>query len=144
MKVTEHFTVGGHRYILGTHRTTFAFTKGKKLSLSGDCIVGVRMSKRLPDLSDDFKYLAKKDTSQIEIIMEVGRLKEKVVGRGDNKLGFTDREDIVVRTSRFTCNRTLMVNSDKAAIDISRKIIDLMKHPDQIMIVTLTVYSDQD
>ena len=36
------FNAYGHPNILGTHKTTFEFTKDNELTLNGDCIVGVK------------------------------------------------------------------------------------------------------
>jgi hypothetical protein len=55
--------------------------------------------------------------------MEVDGIKEQVAGTGGNALTYTDSTSMVARTSSFQCGRTLMINADKAASDLSREFV---------------------
>jgi len=58
--------------------------------------------------------------------MEVAGIREQVTGTGGNDLPYTDSVSMVARTSSFQCGRTLMINADKAASDLSREFVSLL------------------
>jgi len=66
-------------------------------------------------------------------------LMEVIVGRGSPQLSFTHPEDLVVRKSKYTCPRTLMIEADKAATDLPRSMIQLLQNPQQRVEITLLV-----
>ena len=117
----------GHPNIRATHRTTLMFTKDKEISLRADCVLLVGCDKALSDFPEEFKRLARSPDRTIKVRLIVGGLEEEITGYGDPGLTYTDSRDIVVRRSIYTCPRTLAVRADKAAIDISRRIIDMLR-----------------
>jgi len=129
MRVEEFIEAHGHSKIQGTHRTTFEFTKERYLTERGDCIIGVEASKGAADLSHEFRRIVQSPSSRITLYLEVGERSEIVRGFGSQKLLLANPTDLVVRKSDYTCDRTLMVKSDKAAIDLSRGLISLLKDP---------------
>ncbi len=137
MEIQEIFIVKGHRKIKATHLTTLEFTRDPHLTWRGDCIIGVKASKGLIQLSDEFKFIAKNPRTHILVQIEVEGIIEEIEGKGHSSLILTDHNDMVVRKSSFVCNRTLMILSNKAAIDLSRDIIKLMKNPQSKMDVLL-------
>jgi hypothetical protein len=139
MSIVELITAKGHPKIKATHRTTLQITKDAYLSERGDCIIAVEASKGAADLSRDFVRLARSSGSVITVILEVGNIKELIHGRGSQLLTYAHPTDLVARKSRFVCDRTLMVNSDKAACDLSRKLVKLLKNPDQEVRIQLIV-----
>jgi hypothetical protein len=138
LEIQEIFRVKGHRKIKATHLTTFEFTRDPHLTWRGDCIIGVKASKALIQLSDEFKFIVKNPHTHISIQIEVEGIIEEIEGKGHSSLTLTDHKDLVVRKSLFVCNRTLMILSNKAAIDLSRDIIEIMKNPQSKMEVLLT------
>ena len=139
MEKTEVITAYGHSLIRSTHKTTFAITKEKHLTERGDCIVAVRSDIAVSDLSRDFKEAATKPDSEITITIEAGEEKETIKAKGDPRLSLTNSTDIVVRKSSYVCNRTLAVQADKAAADLSRRLIENLRNPNQMVKLTLTV-----
>ena len=139
MKVSEYITAYGHKRILATHSSTFEVTKDKELSYRGDCIIAVHANKGLRDFSSEFKALAKRSDALIRFRLEVDGLNSEVLGKGHEKLTFLHPTDIVVRKSRYVCDRTLMVSANKAAIDIPREIIKLLRNPKQKIEIEVTV-----
>jgi len=137
MKVTETFEVQGHKKIRGTHLSTFEFTTEPYLTWKGNCIVGVYATKAVSHLSSHFKAVARNSQTIIHVKMEVNGIVEEAIGRGHPSLSYTDSTSLVVRKSRFTCSRTLMVFSNKGAATLSRKVIELMRNPQSKMEVTL-------
>ena len=127
----------GHPNITGSHRTTLEVTKTPQLSSAGDCVIAVAASKGAQALSFAFKRLAQDTYTRITVLLEVGELRDRVVGWGHPALRFTHPEDLVVRTSSYTCSRTLMIRADKAARDLSRDLIRCLQNPRQQIVLTL-------
>jgi hypothetical protein len=52
---------------------------------------------------------------------------------------FDHGSDIVIRKSDFVCSRTLLVRSDKAACDIEREMVELLKDPQTELVFIIEV-----
>ncbi len=137
MKIVERIEAWGHNNITAKNMATLEITKEDYLTLRGDCIVGINSNKGAFDLSEDFKEFARQEKTRITITLEVGMLKEVIKGFGSPNLTFMHPTDLVARKSSFTCSRTLMINSNRAAKDFSKDFILLLKNPYQKIIVTL-------
>lgn len=103
----------------------------------GDCVIAVAASKGAHELSSAFKRIAQTAQTQIMVLIEVGELLECVIGSGHPALTFTHPEDLVVRTSNYTCPRTLMIRANKASRDLSRDLIRRLQNPHQQLVLTL-------
>ncbi len=133
------FQCFGHPNILAKHKTTLEFTTDEYITHRGDCIIGVRSSKDLREIDKIMKEQIKMDSSKIIIQIKVNDLEEFVEGEGSSELDLSDSSAIIIRKSSFKCPRTLMINSNKAAKDISREIIELMKDENSVMDVIVQV-----
>lgn len=133
------FHAHGHENVLATHKTTFEFTKESSLTEQGDCILAVKSTKAALDLPLEFKDAARKEGSRIMVTIETDELKEVVKARGSPKLTFTHPTDLVVRKSSYVCGRTLAIKADKSANDLSRELVEKLKHSNQQVKVTLVV-----
>ncbi len=137
--LTVVFSAHGHKNILGTHKTTFEFTKEATLTKQGDCIIAVNATKGAADLPTAFKEAARKESARITITIAADELKEVVKAKGSPQLTFVHPTDLVVRKSSYVCGRTLAISADKAASDFSRKIVEKLKDSNQAVTVTLVV-----
>jgi hypothetical protein len=131
MRVTEKIQAWGHPHITGSHRTTFEVTRARDVSPSGDCVIAVAASKGAQGLTPTFKRLARDERTRITVILEVDGLEERVVGWGHPSLTLSHPDDLVARTSSFTCPRTLMIRANKAARNLSRSMIHRLLDPSQ-------------
>jgi len=129
----------GHENIQATHRTTFEITKEPTLTKRGDCIIAIGATKGAADLPSDFKEAARSDDAQIMITIEAGRLMEIIRAKGSFRLSFTHPTDLVVRKSNYVCGRTVAIRANKVAKDLSRKLVEKLRNPDQKVTITLTV-----
>lgn len=136
-KVT--FYARGDPLITGTHRTTIEITKDAVKSLRGDCVVAARSELALQDLPEDFKRAARAIGAKIGLIIEVDGLCEEVWGRGHPSLPFRSDKEMVVRKSGYICERTLMIYANKAAADLNRGIIQMLKKEDTKVKLSLIV-----
>ncbi len=126
---TVSFRAYGHENVAGTHKTTLELTSETFLTPTGTCIVGVKSDLTLNRLDEDIKSLARSENTEIRLTLLVNGLREEIVGWGSQGLTYTDETSIVIRTSSFECPRTLMINADKAAADISRDLIEELQNP---------------
>jgi hypothetical protein len=135
------FFARGHENIQATHKTTFEITKDAILTKRGDCVIAVEATKGAVDLPLEFKEAARKKGAKITIVIEAGELKEIVRAKGSPRLLFVHPADLVVRKSDYVCDRTLAIEADKAASDLSRKIVERLKDSSQRIRITLAVES---
>jgi len=61
-----------------------------------------------------------------------------VEGRGSSGLTFADPHEIVVRKSGFVSGRTLMVYSNRAAVDIPRRVVKLLQDPAETVMIEIS------
>jgi hypothetical protein len=141
MKITEVIEAYGHQNVRSTHKTTFEITKEVDLTSRGDCIVAVSATKGAADLKPKFKEAAKKENAKITVTIEADGVREIVRARGSPRLSFTHPTDLVIRKSGYICGRTVAVRADKAASDLSRKLVEKMRSSRQKIEITLTVES---
>lgn len=141
MKITEVIKAYGHQNVRSTHKTTFEITKEASLTGRGDCIIAVNATKGAADLPLEFKEAARKENAKITVTIEADGVREVVRARGNPRLTFTHLTDLVIRKSGYVCGRTVAVRADKAASDLSRRLVEKMQSSRQKIVVTLTVES---
>lgn len=140
MKKTEVILAYGHELIKATHKTTLEITKDKSLTERGNCIIAVGSNKSISDLSREFMDAVKQPKAEVTIKIEADGEKEYVTASGNSRVTYSHPTDIVIRKSSYICNRTLAVNADKAAADLSRRLINKLQKPIQPIHITLTAY----
>jgi hypothetical protein len=128
VKTIELITARGHPMIKATHPTTLMITKDREAGPRGDCIVAVAADKAVADLDTILKKSIKAGRP-VKITFKVGDSLFVVRGSGHPDLTFSSKTDIVVRKSTYTCGRTLAVGADKAASDLPRKFVSLLRNP---------------
>jgi len=109
-------TASGHKNVLSTHRNTLEFTKDDYLTKKGDCIVGIKLDK-----------IPKSMNGKIKIILKINNLVEEIEAEANPD--FNHNSEMVIRITDFKDDRTFATRSNKAAKDINRKIIELLKNP---------------
>ena len=113
----------GHENVLSLHKSTFEITKDKDLSLSGDCIIGLDIDKSMEDFPKEFKEKLANDDTKVTVELKTPNASDEIEGYGHHDLTLSHPTDIVCRKSTFVCSRTLMIKSNKAAIDLNRDLI---------------------
>ena len=135
----EEVTASGHENIKAAHPTTLEITKEKHLSRRGDCIIAVYADRSLADLSDEFKESLRKTNAKLTLTIEADGITEQINAHGSPNLILTHPSDMVVRKSTYVDDRTLAVNADKAAADLSRDLVEKLRNPNQKSRITLRV-----
>ncbi|MEM2925952.1 MAG: DUF371 domain-containing protein [Candidatus Bathyarchaeia archaeon] len=118
----------GHPNITALHRTTLEITKEKKLTPKGTCIVAVGATKGAADLSPSFRELVRMG-GFVTLRLKVDDMIFEVHGKGAKELELSHPTDIVCRKSSYICQRTLMIDADKAACDVPRRMVEMLKDP---------------
>ena len=113
----------GHKNVLSMHKSTFEITKDKDLSLAGDCIIGLDIDKSMEDFPKEFKEKLANDNTKVIVELKTPNAYDEIEGYGHHDLSLSHPTDIVCRKSTFVCSRTLMIRSNKAAIDLNRDLI---------------------
>jgi hypothetical protein len=139
VELTETLIAYGHENVLATNRTTLEITKDKHLTKKGDCIIAVSADKALSDLDLRFKKILRQDNAKLIIQIEAGDTSEIVHALGSSRLILLHPTDMVVRKSDYLSDRTLAVKADKAAIDLSDKIVKRLRNPKQKVTIKLIV-----
>ena len=114
----------GHKNVLSKHKSTFEITKDKDLTLSGDCIIGLDIDKSMEDFPKEFKEKLANDDTKVLVELKTPNASDVIEGYGHHDLTLSHPTDIVCRKSTFVCSRTLMIKSDKAAIDLNRDLVE--------------------
>jgi uncharacterized protein len=139
-KQTREFIVAfGHENIQAIHPSTLMFTKEKKLSNTGDCIIGVAADKATADLNKTFKDTLKKPNAKLTVLIEASGLTVEIKASGSPQLILTHPTDIVIRKSAYISDRTLAIHADKSSNDLPREFVEKLKNPKQKIGIMLTV-----
>jgi len=138
MKIIEKIYAYGHENVLGIHNTTIEITKNTNLTAKGDCIIAINATKACSDLKPDLKKKIK-NGSKFVITLRVDHLSDTFEGYGSKNLMLLDEEDMVFRKSTFVCDRTILINCTKAAVDINRDLIERLTNPGKKLSITIEV-----
>lgn len=136
MKIIEKIVAHGHENIQATHTTTFEITKDAQLSRKGNCIIAVSANKSTLDLSSEFRDNLRKKDAQITILIRAGDTLDVVKAWGSHQLFLTHPTAMVIRKSSYTCKKTLAIRANKAAHDLSRRLVERLKNDQRKVNVT--------
>jgi len=134
LRTKEEIIARGHPNITAFHYNTFQITKESSISRRADCVIGVEADKSISELSEKVKreIRAGKELKIIIRLPDYG-VEEEVHAVGAPS-DFSHSKDIVVRKSHYVCSRTLSIKADKAAKDLSREMVELLKLPDTLLV----------
>ncbi len=138
MRTTDSLQACGHPNLTARHAMTFEITKDSNLTRRGDCVVAVRATKGLVDLSTSLRDLCKNDEARITVELRAGEFVEFIEGRGSRELTLSHSSEIVGRKSTYASDRTLMIRADKAARDLGKDLIEALKSARTIIEIRIT------
>lgn len=119
-------TAYGHQNILSNHKTTLQVTKDLEITKRADCIIGVNADKSTSELPEWLK-MHLNSRGKILFTIIVDGLKIKGEAQGHPNLTFESHKDIVFRRSSFISDRTIAINSNLSAIDLSIEMKEKLK-----------------
>jgi len=129
----------GHASVVATHPTTFEVTKERSLTQRGDCVLAVAASKGPRDLDQRIRDALRNSRARVTAVLAAGGRIFVARGYGHEGLSLTHPAEMVFRRSRYVSDRTVMLASDKAASDVPRDMVLLLKNPDTFVELTLQV-----
>ena len=137
--VQDEVTFYVHPNVQSLHGKTVEITKDDHLTLSGDCIIGVRASKACANLDETLSRRLKSNDSVVTIQIMVGSESFVITGKGDERFTLQNPHDIVIRKTSFVCPRTMSVRCDRASSDVPRKMVKMLQDKDAKGIFRITV-----
>ncbi len=138
-EVSEVFYAFGHSNIRASHHSTLEITKDGHLSTTGDCIIAIASQKGMQDLGYEFIEALHRPNAKLTVTIEADACKERINACGSPNLPLTHQSDIVIRKSHHIDSRTLGINADKAARDLSTSLVEKLRNPGQKVRITFTV-----
>ena len=136
-QLKEEILAFGHENILATHPTTLMITKDKELTKQGDCIIAIGADKAVSNLSTEFKQKLRETNTKLNMTIEINGFIEQITAYGSTELDFSNNNDMVIRKSNFTSDRTLAIKADRAAKDLPREFVKNLKLNQQIKITLI-------
>jgi hypothetical protein len=119
----EQITAQGHEHVTAAHESTLEVTSDDYLTPAGDCIVGIEADVVPATFDPDFRAACRNADATITATIEVGDHREVVTGRGHPDFTFENERSLVIRTSTYVDDRTVIVEADKAATDLDRNLV---------------------
>jgi len=138
MRHTIQFNAHGHSNVTSRHKTTLMTTTEQHLTKRGDCIIAVNAETGLAQLPPEIKQAAKNPDTVITFTFQTKNHEFKATGKGHPELTYTDPMDMVARKSSYTCGRTLMIASDKVAVDLPLSLVEELKDPETNITIEIT------
>lgn len=101
-------------------------------------MIGVSSSKGIRDLPNEFKRILTSPKAVGHVTLTTGEFSFVIVGHGARGLTFAHPSDLVIRKSAFISDRTLMIHSDRSAIDIPRDMVRQLQNPSSKVTVEIS------
>src|SRR5437879_8786890 len=136
------FHAYGHPAILSTHPTTLEITTSHELTHRGDCVVAVKSSSAVRNLTLDLKRVLSSSSGRGQLRLQVGPFEFTVECKGDPRLTFSHETDLVVRKSGFISDRTLMIPANTSSQDIPRDMVRLLQDPTSTVTVEISAIDE--
>ena len=114
---------GGHGDVTAEHGSTFEVTSDDWLTPAGDCILAVEADAVPVEFDDAFAAACRSPAATITATLRADGYEQVVEGRGHPGLTFDGDRSMVVRTSEYVDDRTVMVGADAAAADLDRGLV---------------------
>jgi hypothetical protein len=119
----EEIHARGHENVSAEHASTFEVTSDDFLTPAGDCILAVEADRVPADFDPAFVDACQDEDATIVVTLTAGGETDRIEMRGHPDLSFESDRSLVGRTSEYVDERTVGVDSDKAAQDIDRDLV---------------------
>jgi hypothetical protein len=116
----------GHEHVTAEHASTLELTSDDWLTPAGDCILGVEATAVPSEFDPAFVEACRSENAAITAALRVGDHEQVIEGSGHPELTFGDDQSMVVRTSDYVDDRTVMVGADTAAADVDREVVSAL------------------
>ncbi|WP_135663229.1 DUF371 domain-containing protein [Halorhabdus rudnickae] len=134
----ERIRARGDDNVTATHQSTLELTSDDYLTPAGDCIVGIEADRVPADFDPGFVEACQDRDSQITATLSTDSHQFEIIGRGHPDLTFENDRSLVLRTSDYVDDRTVMIDADAAAADVDRDLIEALSAGESVT-MTLAV-----
>lgn len=134
------FHAKGHYNVTSKHKSTFEVTMDNEIGIRADCIIGVSSEVKLDDFPNEISDAIKNENAVIKVQLETENAYDEIIGYGHPELTLDHPTDMVCRKSDYKCSRTLMIKSDKAAVDLKKELIDDLKDSKDLKVKIIVEY----
>ena len=117
----------GHEHVSAEHASTFEVTSDDWLTPAGDCILAVEADTTPADVPRVFVEACRSREATIVAEFSAADATETVTGHGHPDLSYEGDRSMVGRTSDYVDERTIMVDADKAAADLDRRLVTALE-----------------
>lgn len=138
-RITIKFYAYGHPNVKATHKSTLEITRDDYLTPKGDCIIAVKAEYAVNDLPSKAKELLKHNDTKVLLKLRVGEFSDVVHAYGSKDLILESKNSMVIRKSTYVDERTLAIKADKAARDINRDLVRLLKDHRRRVLIELVI-----
>jgi hypothetical protein len=121
--VTERVRAQGHENVSANHASTLEVTSDDWLTPAGDCIIAVEADRVPGDFGNEFVSRCRDADATITATITVGEYEQPITGNGHSDLTFESDRSMVLRTSEYVDDRTVMVGADMAAEGLNRDLV---------------------
>jgi hypothetical protein len=122
----QRVRASGHENVTAEHTSTLEVTSDEWLTPAGDCILAVGADTVPASFDEAFVEACRSREATVTATLRVGDREQVVTGRGDPELTFGSDRSLVVRTSEYVDDRTVMVGADAAAADVDRGVVETL------------------
>jgi hypothetical protein len=124
----QEFRAWGHPLISALNGRKLTITRDDKVH--DDSVIAIRSELAAADLTDDIKQ-ALKERKRISLHLRTAGAQERIDAFGSFKMRLDDRENLILTKSDFVDSATAGVRSNKAAADLLRDLVALLRDDDQ-------------
>jgi hypothetical protein len=128
------FYAKGHKNVTSKHKSTFEVTMDKEIGIKADCIIGTSSGSKLEDFPIELQEAIKNENTTVKVQLETENAFDEITGYGHPELTLDHPTDMVCRKSEFKCSRTLMIKSDKAALNLKKELINDLKEGKELKV----------
>ncbi len=138
----EHVKAIGHYNVKALHKTTIEVTIDDYLTPRGDCIIGIKADKSPKEFNAEFKNALRNDDSKLFVILYSNGVWDYLIAHGSRLLSLSNHRKMIIRKSSYIDDATIGIKSNKAAIDLDRRLIKNLLEGYELFI-TLIVLKNQ-
>jgi hypothetical protein len=136
--IKEEFFARGHPNVAATDQVTMVITKDNDIKKEIGAVVAVGSEKASRDLKYESKN-ALKEAKRVEITIEAGEEKDKIIAYGSPALKLNNPEEITIRKDSFIDSRTVAILADKSANELKQELVEKLRKPNMAVKITLEI-----
>jgi len=124
--VSDIIVARGHENVSAKSPRTIEITKDPYVTRRGDCIIACCADRGAGEISEDVLRVLERPNNIVVVVMRVGNIVEVVRGRSPG-VRPSCLYRLVLRRSTYADCSTIMIGASKAAVDLNREFVELLR-----------------